>query len=93
MEFDEYMIINGNAMNKEKIFVGTRNMQEFSKMNLARRGMYNRMTYVTYPHTCTTCLVNLVFAMIFLTKGHLLKFSREVVGSTTVKIPISINAI
>ena len=39
MEFNKDMIVNGNAMNGWEIFVGTRNMQNFAKMNFMRRGM------------------------------------------------------
>ena len=87
------MIINSDTMNGEKIFVGTRNMQNFSKVNFAGRGTYNRMTYMTYPHTCTTCRVDLILSMVFLTKGHLLKLPREMVGGATVKIPIGIDTV
>ena len=51
------------------------------------------MTNVTDPHTFTVVSVDLVFAMIFLLHGDLLEFVGDVVGSTTVNIPVCVNSI
>ena len=62
-------------------------------MNFTRRGTYNRVTNVTYVHTCTTGRMNLVLPVIFFTESHLLQLPREVIGRTTIKVPVSFNTI
>ena len=67
MKFNEDMIVKCNSVNGKEVFVGTRNMQFFLKMNLTMRGVYNRMTNVADAHTCTIGGVNLILAMVLLT--------------------------
>ena len=87
------MIINGNAVNGEKIFRCTRDMQKISKMNWTMRGFNNCVTNMTDLHTFSTRGVDVILAAVFFPHGHLLQLTGDVVGSTAVDVPICVDAI
>ena len=41
MKLEKNMIVNGNSMNGEKIFMSTRNMQDSFEVNFTTRGIKN----------------------------------------------------
>ena len=41
MKLEKNMIVNGDSMNRQKIFVGTRNMQDSFEMYFSTRGIKN----------------------------------------------------
>lgn len=51
------------------------------------------MTNMSYLHTVTICIVDLVVAAILLLHCHLLKIMGGVIGGTGVGIPVCINTI
>ena len=48
---------------------------------------------MTDPHTCPTCGVDLFLVGVLLTEGYFLKFTREMVGCTAVKVPVRVDAV
>lgn len=66
------MVVNSNTMNGKKILGGTRNMQNFSKMNLFVRGFNDGMTNMADFNTFSTGDVNVVLATVFFPHGYFL---------------------
>ena len=87
------MIIDSNMMNGEKIFVNTRDMKIFPKVNFPMRVINDCVTNVTNLHTFSTGSVDVVLAAVLLTHGHLLEFTGDVVGCAAVHIPVCVHSI
>jgi hypothetical protein len=62
-------------------------------MQISARGRSSCMTNVTDIHTCSTCRLDLVVAMVDVVDGQLVHFSCDVVSRIGVSVPVRVDPI
>lgn len=80
-------------MNRDKVFVGFRNVQNFVKDKVTVWGCNKTFANLTDFHTCATSSVDLVIAVILVARGEFLQLTCYVVGGTGVGVPICVDAV
>jgi hypothetical protein len=93
MKFHENMIIKGEMMNGNKIFICLRNIENIVKRKITRWCMNNGMTNLINFHTWPTFCVNLIIAKILVPSCKLLKISSDMIRNSQVNIPTSVHII
>jgi hypothetical protein len=93
MKFHENIIIKGETMDGNKIFICLKNVENIVKREITRWCMSNRMTNLINFHTWPTCCVNLIIAKVLVPSCKLLKNSSDMICSPQVSIPTSVHII
>jgi hypothetical protein len=78
-------------MNRDKMFVSTRNMKNIIKMLGTVEGGQNRFTDVSNLHTCPICSLNVVVPVVAFMHGELFNLTGDVVGCPRVQIPVGVS--
>lgn len=68
-------------------------MQNIFEMQIMIRGMKYRMTNMTYIHTCTTSIVNLLVPIVAITYMQLLQLACDMISCFRATIPICVNTV
>jgi hypothetical protein len=72
VKFKKHIIVYSMAMNKNKTFCGLWNIENMVQLKITILGMNSSCTNMTNVHTCTIRHVDLLTAVVLLSKGKLL---------------------
>ena len=88
VKFHKHLVIRNKTINKKKMFVNFRDMQNIFKVDGITRASKFSMTNMRNFQTCTICNLNLILPTIALVHRQTVEVAGEVVGGTTIKVPI-----
>jgi hypothetical protein len=86
VKFNEHIIIKSEFVDRDKIFGGSGNMENFFNDKIMSGGGNNRGTKMRYLHTCPICHMDLVRPDVCLIHGELVKFTDDVIGGTGIGV-------
>jgi hypothetical protein len=69
------------------------NIKNIIQKKIALWGTNKTLTYLVDSHSCTIGRVHLIGAVVLVSHGEFLQFTRDVIGSTGFGVPICIHAI
>ena len=94
MKFKECRVIINKTMNRNKIFLCLRNIENVFEMDLfVTRGINNSITNMANVHTYAIGGMNLLIPIVFVLHGECLQRSGDVIGRPRVNIPIGIDTV
>ena len=93
MVFNKGMIIRCETMNRCETFVSFRNIKNIIKSEILFWGANKTSTNLTDSHTCAVCSVDLVVAMVLVSHGELIKFTRDMVSCAGVGVLVGVDPV
>jgi hypothetical protein len=93
VKLNECIIIKSKPMNRDEIFVGSGNIQNIIKNEIAGWSGNNRFANTRNLHTCTVSRMYLIVAVVAIMHGELVELASDVIRGVGVGVPVGIGVV